>query len=72
MTTATLTSTARRLTNHDSVSDLCRHLRQCDQDRGRWFGAAMLAEEIHRLVAPRFATTVAMAAIVLMAACAWL
>ncbi len=71
MTTATLTTAARRLT-HDSATDLCRHLQQCRLARGRWFGAAMLAEEIHKLVAPRFATTVAMAAIVLVAACAWL
>ena len=71
MTTATFTTAARRLT-HDSAADLCRHLQQCQLARGRWFGAAMLAEEIHKLVAPRFATTVAMAAIILLAAVAWL
>ncbi|MDY0745395.1 hypothetical protein SNE35_12810 [Paucibacter sp. R3-3] len=71
MSTATLLPTRLKPT-HDAATDLCRHLQQCHLARGRWFGAAMLAEEIHRLVAPRFATTVAVSAVVLLLACAWL
>lgn len=69
MTTAL--SPIRRL-QPDAASDLCRHLQQCHRARGRWFGAAMLAERVHSLVAPRFATTVAMAAVLLLMACEWL
>ena len=74
MTTATfLTATSRRRTAHDAVTDhLCRHLQQCHVARGRWFGAAMLAERIHFMVAPRFATTVALAAVLLAIACSLL
>ena len=71
MSTATFIPTRLKPT-HDAATDLCRHLQQCHSARGRWFGAAMLAEEIHRLVAPRFATTVAVSAIVLLLALAWL
>ena len=58
------------LHSHDTV--LSRHLQQCEMARGRWFGAAMLAEELHKLVAPRFATTVVLAAVLVTASCAWL
>ena len=71
MSTATL-ATARLKYKHDAATDLCRHLQQCRLARGRWFGAAMLAEEVHRLVAPRFATTVALSVVVIVVACAWL
>jgi len=71
MSTATFVP-ARLKSSHDAATDLCRHLQQCHRARSRWFGAAMLAEEIHRLVAPRFATTVAASAVVLLLACAWL
>lgn len=67
MTTATLTTARPKGT--DSASDLCRHLQQCQNARGRWFGAAMLAEQVHGLVAPRFATTVALAAVLLLVVC---
>lgn len=52
----------------DPTLALCRHLEQCHAARGRWFGAAMLAERVHALVAPRFATTVALAALLLLIA----
>ncbi|XHS77955.1 hypothetical protein ACFJGW_19875 [Burkholderiaceae bacterium UC74_6] len=51
---------------------LGRHLQQCHRARGRWFGAAMLAEELHRLAAPRFATTILLFAVVTAASCTWL
>ncbi len=63
-----LTTTPRP--SHDTV--LSRHLQQCHLARGRWFGAAMLAEELHKLVAPRFATTIVLAAVVVTASCTWL
>jgi len=50
---------------------LSRHLKQCHRARG-WFGAAMLAEELHRLAAPRFATTLVLFAVVTVASCTWL
>ena len=70
MTTATFaTGIDNAQTNHDSAPDLHRHLQQCDSARGRWFGAAMLAEQVHGMVAPRFATTVACAAVLLLLVC---
>jgi hypothetical protein len=53
-------------------SALIRHLQKCRRARGRWFGAAMLAEELHRLVAPRFAATLAPLVVVTAACCTWL
>ena len=64
MTTATFPQATQ-----DLAPDLCRHLQQCDRARGRWFGAAMLAEQMHVVVAPRFATTVALAAVFLLLVC---
>jgi hypothetical protein len=68
MSSTTITRGAARVSSDTALS---RHMRQCDLARGRWFGAAMLAEELHRLMAPRFATTVMLAAVVLVA-CTWL
>jgi len=51
---------------------LSRHLQQCQLARSRWFGAAMLAEELDKLVAPRFATTVVLVAAVMAVSCTWL
>lgn len=67
MTTTTLRSL--RSAGHDSATELGRHLQQCRSARGRWFGAAMLAEQVHGVVAPRFATTVALAAVFLLLVC---
>ncbi len=60
------------VTGPNSDTALSRHLQQCHLARGRWFGAAMLAEELHQLVAPRFATTVVLLAVVMTASCTWL
>lgn len=69
MTTASLHQGLRGHSPQEAAPDLCRHLQQCARARGRWFGAAMLAEQVHGLVAPRFATTVALAAVVLLMVC---
>ena len=69
MTTASLHSGLKTLSTQVASPDLSRHLQQCANARGRWFGAAMLAEQVHGLVAPRFATTVALAAMVLLIVC---
>lgn len=53
---------------HDQAPALHRHLQQCKKARGRWFGAAVLAERLHQVVAPRLATTVAIAGLALMVA----
>lgn len=53
---------------HDQAPSLHRHLQQCEKARGRWFGAALLAERLHEFVAPRLATTVAIAGLGLMLA----
>ena len=69
MSSAIATHNVARLNPETALS---RHLQQCHLARGRWFGAAMLAEELHRLVAPRFATTVMLAVVVMVASCTWL
>ncbi|HEY4081743.1 MAG TPA: hypothetical protein VGM81_13710 [Burkholderiaceae bacterium] len=70
MTTATFAANLDKAqAPNDTAPDLHRHLQQCDSARGRWFGAAMLAERVHGMVAPRFATTVACAAVLLLLVC---
>ena len=51
---------------------LQRHLQQCRRARGRWFDAALLAEQAHRFIAPRFVTTVAAVSGVLALSLGWL
>ena len=46
-------------------SELRRHVAQCRAGRGPWFSAAAWAEQLHGLLAPRFVTTVAVAAALL-------
>ncbi len=43
-------------------SDLGRHLLQCRAAQGRMFAASIWAERAHSLVAPRFVTSVAVVA----------
>lgn len=52
-------------------SELCRHVAQCRAGRGRWFSAAARAEQLHDLLAPRFVTTVAVAAALLWSTSIW-
>ena len=55
--------------SRDQALALCRHLQQCHAARGRWFALAMLAERVHALLAPRFATTVALVSLLLFITC---
>lgn len=52
-------------------SELMRHVAQCRAGRGRWFSAASWAEQLHGLLAPRFVTTVAVAAALLWLTSIW-
>ncbi|WP_284616644.1 hypothetical protein [Aquabacterium humicola] len=56
----------------EQATDLRRHLQHCHAAQGRWFPAAVMAERLHSLVAPRFVTTVAAAVLLLYAACGWI
>ena len=49
----------------DPARALHAHLQQCHQARAPWFGIALAAERLHALVAPRPATTIALAALTL-------
>jgi hypothetical protein len=55
----------------DALS-LGEHVRQCARQRGRVFGLVCLGEQVHHLLAPRFVTTVVVAAglMALLAGCA--
>jgi hypothetical protein len=64
-TTALSLSPAALLTEQGQL--LHRHVQQCQAARGRWFQAAAWAELAHGLVAPRFVTTVSVAALLLLA-----
>lgn len=59
--------------NHAALGEhllsLARHVRQCQAAQQRWVGTARLAERAHGLLAPRFMTTVAVGALVLLALC---
>jgi hypothetical protein len=65
-----LISPNRVLREHAAA--LRRHLLHCQASQGRWFPAAVVAERLHRQMAPRFVTTVAAAALLLFAACGWI
>ncbi len=56
----------------DQASALHRHLQQCQRARGRWFGVALAAEWVHGLIAPRLATTIALAGLTLGVTLHWL
>ena len=49
----------RALDEH--AHSLRQHMQDCRALRGRWFDAALLAERAHRVVAPRFVTTLVVA-----------
>lgn len=51
---------------------LCRHFKQCEKARSRWFGLAVVADHVHGVLAPRLATTVAVAVLALALALQWL
>ena len=49
----------------DAVS-LRRHLLRCERESGRWFGLRCMAESVHRFLAPRFVTTLALVVAILL------
>lgn len=53
----------------EQVAGLRRHLSECNAARGRFFRAAVIAENFHAFVAPRFVTTVASISILLVFIC---
>ena len=65
-----LISPNRVLREHAAA--LRRHLQHCQAAQGRWFPAAVAAERLHGVVAPRFVTTVAAVAVLMFAACGWI
>lgn len=54
---------------YDQARSLGRHLHQCREAQGRFFGLNRLATELHGWVAPRFVTTLALAAVLIGLAC---
>ena len=56
----------------DNAAALRRHFEQCHAARGRWYGAAALAERVHGLIAPRFVSTAAVAFVILGIATHWI
>ena len=47
----------------EQMNQLPKHVAQCRAARGAWFEAALVAEAMHKLLAPRFVTTVVLAGI---------
>lgn len=67
----TLNPTAPLAPVHHHAEALERHLQQCRDARGRWFGAARRVEQLHGVVAPRFVTTVSFATVLILLVMAW-
>ena len=63
------TRTGLRLT--DTAASLRAHLHECRAAQGRWLSASMAAERLHGLIAPRFVSTVALGALLMVAASSW-
>lgn len=66
-----LSSPPRRMAR-DPSGALHRHLQHCLRAQGPWFVAAVFAERAHRIVAPRFVTTVTIVTAVLALTLGWL
>ena len=49
----------------DHIRSLGRHLHHCREAQGRFFGLSRLATDLHAWVAPRFVTTLALAAVLI-------
>lgn len=72
MTTATLPidpPSALPPALHEHVRSLGRHLGDCRRAQGRFFGLNRLADTMHGWVAPRFVTTLAVAAMCIALVC---
>ena len=70
-TAAPSSAFAANLMLGEHASALRRHVQQCRDARGHWFGAAALAERVHVLIAPRFVSTVVVAVVLLALASGW-
>ena len=55
----------------DTAASLRAHLHECRAAQGRWLAASMAAERLHGLIAPRFVSTVALGALLMVAASSW-
>jgi len=55
----------------EQSQSLKRHLQHCQAARSRLFAAGLWAESAHSLVAPRFITTVSVAALLLLLISSW-
>lgn len=53
----------------DQAASLRRHLSQCNAAHGTFFVAVLIAQKFHRLVAPRFVTTVTGVSVLLLIIC---
>ncbi len=51
--------------------ELGKHLRECEQARGRLFSLYRLSERVHQLIAPRLYTTVLATGALIYLALAW-
>lgn len=48
---------------HAQTGQLPEHVAQCRAARGAWFPAALAVEAVHKLLVPRFVTTVVVAGV---------
>lgn len=72
MSIARSLSTPSRRAARDPSEALRRHLQHCLRAQGPWFVAAVFVERAHRIVAPRFVTTVTVVTAVLALSLGWL
>ena len=47
------------------LSELGAHVDRCNSSRGRWFALRCAADAVHDVLAPRFVTTLIVAAVVI-------
>lgn len=59
-------------TSPAELAELGEHLRRCQQRRGKLFGAANAAGALNGFLAPRFVSTLLIAAVLTVAACTML
>ena len=62
-TTAAISDAAD--TSPMELSSLSAHVGDCNGCRGRWFSARCMADAVHQFIAPRFVTTLVIAAAVI-------
>lgn len=55
----------------DQSQHLTRHLRQCHEALGPWFGLRRVARRAHAVLAPRMVSTLAVGTLLIITTCAW-